>query len=82
MGWTRVSFGVLCVLFILGLKLMASFPVHDSHHHDLHPTIAIIGHQWWWEVQYLGAPAQRFTTANEIHIPVGRPSILNCVRST
>ena len=27
-----------------------------------------------WEVQYLlGAPAQRFTTANEIHIPVGQP---------
>ena len=24
---------------------------------DLHPQIAIIGHQWWWEVQYLGDPA-------------------------
>ena len=74
-AWGGLAFplSVLCVLFILGLKLMASFPVHDSHHQDLHPTIAIIGRQWWWEVQYLGAPAQRFTTANEIHIPVGQP---------
>lgn len=74
-AWGGLAFplSVLCVLFILGLKLMASFPVHDSHHHDLHPSIAIIGRQWWWEVQYLGDPAQRFTTANEIHIPVGRP---------
>ena len=77
-GWIALGglvfpLSVLCVLFILGLNLMASFPVHDSHHHDLHPTIAIIGRQWWWEVQYLGAPAQRFTTANEIHIPVGQP---------
>jgi cytochrome c oxidase subunit II len=32
-------------------------------------TINIIGHRWWWEVQY---PAEGFTTANEIHIPVGQ----------
>lgn len=72
-GGLAFPFAVLCVLFILGLKLMASFPVHDAHHADLRPEIMIIGHQWWWEVQYLGDPAQRFTTANEIHIPVGRP---------
>ena len=74
-AWGGLAFptAVLCVLFILGLKLMASFPVHDVHHHDLHPEIAIIGRQWWWEVQYLGATAQQFTTANEIHIPVGQP---------
>ncbi len=29
-------------------------------------TIDVIGHQWWWEVRYLGTPA---ITANEIHIP-------------
>ena len=30
----------------------------------------VIGHQWWWEVQYLnGDLDQQFTTANEIHIP-------------
>ncbi|HEX9311846.1 MAG TPA: cytochrome c oxidase subunit II [Actinomycetota bacterium] len=32
--------------------------------------IQVVGHQWWWEVHY---PSLRVTTANEIHIPVGRP---------
>ncbi len=36
-------------------------------------TVRVIGHQWWWEVQYIdSAVDRRFTTANEIHIPVGR----------
>ena len=40
-------------------------------------TLEITGHQWWWEVRYLGAdPAQTFVTANEIHIPVGRPVLV------
>ncbi len=33
-------------------------------------TIEVIAHQWWWEVLY---PADGFSTANEIHIPVGKP---------
>jgi cytochrome c oxidase subunit 2 len=36
-------------------------------------VIKIRGLQWWWDVEYPGtAPGQRFQTANEIHIPVGR----------
>jgi cytochrome c oxidase subunit 2 len=36
--------------------------------------IRLIGHQWWWEVRYDGAtPGEMFTTANELHIPVGTP---------
>jgi cytochrome c oxidase subunit 2 len=40
-----------------------------------HPlTIEVTGHQWWWEVQYADtSPHGRFTTANEIHVPVGQP---------
>jgi len=33
-------------------------------------TVEVIGHDWWWEIRY---PDQGFTTANEIHIPVGEP---------
>ncbi len=33
-------------------------------------TVEVIGHDWWWEVHY---PESNFTTANEIHIPVGKP---------
>jgi cytochrome c oxidase subunit II len=32
-------------------------------------TIEVVGHQWWWEFRY---PEYNLTTANEIHIPVGR----------
>lgn len=36
-------------------------------------TIKVRGLQWWWGVEYFGdTPDQRFETANEIHIPVGR----------
>ena len=36
--------------------------------------VQITGNQWWWDVQYENAiPSLRVTTANEIHIPVGRP---------
>ena len=45
--------------------------------------IRVTGHQWWWEVQY--RDSRRATTgsptANEIHIPVGRPVLLE-LRST
>jgi cytochrome c oxidase subunit II len=36
--------------------------------------LVITGNQWWWHVEYLNAdPSMRVTTANEIHLPVGRP---------
>jgi len=36
--------------------------------------LEVTGHQWWWQVDYIGDPvSRRFTTANEIHIPVGVP---------
>ena len=37
-------------------------------------TIEVTGHQWWWEIRYLSdQPSHIFETANEIHIPVGKP---------
>ena len=45
-------------------------------------TIDITGHQWWWQVDYLHPqPSLRITTANELHLPVGRPVTL-LLRST
>lgn len=37
--------------------------------------IKIKGHQWWWEVEYTdeAQPSNNISTANEIHVPVGRP---------
>jgi len=40
-------------------------------------TIAITGHQWWWEIEYEDAvPNRRVVTANELHIPTNRPVVL------
>ena len=40
-------------------------------------SINIIGHQWWWEVNYEATQAdQTVVTANEIHIPVGQPVVI------
>jgi len=37
-------------------------------------TIHVTGHQWWWEARYESNETSRiFTTANEIHIPTGKP---------
>jgi cytochrome c oxidase subunit 2 len=44
-----------------------------------HPglTLDVTGHQWWWEVRYNSEqPSETFTTANEIHIPVGVPVLV------
>ncbi len=32
--------------------------------------VEVIGHQWWWEFRY---PEHRIVTANEMHVPAGRP---------
>jgi cytochrome c oxidase subunit II len=40
-------------------------------------TIQVTGHQWWWEVIYPSPQAdQTVTTANEIHVPVGKPVVI------
>jgi len=39
--------------------------------------IELTAHRWWWEVRYMDAdPSRIFTTANEIHIPVGKPVLV------
>jgi cytochrome c oxidase subunit II len=37
-------------------------------------TVTIIGHRWWWEVQY---PDEAFTTANQLYLPVGQSVRVN-----
>jgi cytochrome c oxidase subunit 2 len=40
-------------------------------------AIEVTGNQWWWYVRYLNDDASKIViTANEIHIPVGRPVMI------
>jgi cytochrome c oxidase subunit 2 len=70
------------------LVLVALLIVTVGAGHGLNPmrgahdtlTVKVIGRQWWWEFQYPGAaPDDQVTTANELHIPVGRPILLELV---
>lgn len=68
-----VAATVVILLVFLGYDLSVGrtlSPVPSAH-----PlTIEVTGHMWWWEVQYADtAVHDRFTTANEIHVPVGQP---------
>src|SRR4051812_20421502 len=53
---------------------MASLPAQ-------HPVrVQVVSHKWWWEFRYaVGGPATQFSTAYELHIPVGRPIELELV---
>src|SRR5205085_4755484 len=67
---------------ILFFLLIVSFSAGRSMTKDLAQksglSIELTGHQWWWEVRYNDVDASNiFTTANEIHIPVGVPVLFN-----
>lgn len=38
--------------------------------------VRVVGKQFWWEFEYTGAEGQGVVTANELHIPTGRPIFL------
>jgi cytochrome c oxidase subunit 2 len=65
-----------CILFVL---LVSSFLTGRALYSIAAPsedalTVKVTGYQWWWKVEYDNRnPAYIVTTANEIHIPVGRP---------
>jgi cytochrome c oxidase subunit 2 len=66
-----ISVVVLFATTVWTLKVLA-----DIMHPPVTPafTLQIDAHTWWWEARYQnGDASSTFTTANEIHIPVGKP---------
>jgi cytochrome c oxidase subunit 2 len=69
---------ITITVIILFVFLIASFSAGRSMTAELEHknglNVELTGHQWWWEVRYDDVDASNiFTTANEIHIPVGVP---------
>jgi cytochrome c oxidase subunit 2 len=63
---------ILFVLLLVSFSVGRSLTAELAHKNAI--TVEITGHQWWWEVRYQDPSASNiFTTANEIHIPVGMP---------
>jgi cytochrome c oxidase subunit 2 len=64
--WTVIPALILAAIAVPTVK--AIFQTNATPAQDA-LTIEVVGHQWWWEFRY---PEYNLTTANEIHIPVGR----------
>jgi len=69
-GGAVLPSAILIVLFVVGLGAMRAYPTPLG---ERPVTFMVTGHQWWWEVTHRDpATNASFTTANEIHVPVGR----------
>lgn len=66
-GGIVVPLIILIVLFIFTIRTMAALAAPERANEVV---VEVVGHQFWWEIHY---PNQGFTTANEIHLPVGQP---------
>jgi cytochrome c oxidase subunit 2 len=68
---TVVLLVVLLVANLLTGKALTKLP------HEQALEVEVLGRQWWWEFKYRDpVPSRLLTTANELHIPVGRPVVL------
>jgi cytochrome c oxidase subunit 2 len=72
-GWAA-----LIVAGLIGL-VTVSFLV-DRSLAEIGPAplrVKVTAHQWWWQVEYSDAtPSEAVTTANELHLPLGRPAVV------
>jgi cytochrome c oxidase subunit 2 len=75
LSWLYIGVGLsTLVLFISAAWTMVTLAAVGAPPQEPAFTVEVTGHQWWWQVRYLdGDPSHVFTTANEIHIPVGKP---------
>ena len=74
-SWIAIGVGV-STLIIIGFVAWSSITLANIALPPTNPalTIQVRAHQWWWEFRYVNKdPSQSFVTANEIHIPVGKP---------
>ncbi|MEO7057394.1 MAG: cytochrome c oxidase subunit II, partial [Caldimonas sp.] len=74
MRWLYIGVGIstvvllACAVWTMFTVAAVAMPART----DL--TLQVTASQWWWSVRYeSGEPDRVFTTANEIHIPVGSP---------
>jgi cytochrome c oxidase subunit II len=68
---------VLILFFLLIASIGTGKAVSQLGNKNNGMTIEITGNQWWWHVRYQNSDAsQILVTANEIHIPVGRPVLI------
>jgi len=70
---TGVSLVLLLLLIVASIvtdRALANLSTKDAL------RLKVTADQWWWQVTYDGPPSEVFDTANEIHVPVGRPVLV------
>jgi cytochrome c oxidase subunit 2 len=67
LGGVALPAVILPIVLFFNLRTLAAV---DQPPQPAVVNIEVVGHRWWWEVRY---PDEGFTTANEIHVPVGQP---------
>lgn len=74
--WIYIGSAIsLVVLFAIAIWNYVVLAHVATVPHNAAPfTIQVVGHQWWWQLRYqTDDPSRTFDTANELHIPVGKP---------
>jgi cytochrome c oxidase subunit 2 len=66
--WTIIPFILLGILAVPTVETGFYLEKPPAHTDPL--VVKVIGHQYWWTFTY---PSLGITTANELHIPTGRP---------
>ena len=75
-AWSIAPAIILAIIAVP--TLIALFDIRSPAGPDA-VVVNVTGHQWWWEFEYPGivdAQGRPLTTANELHIPVGRTTEL------
>ena len=65
--WTAIPALILAMIAVPTVR--AIFETYEVPKGGDVLEIEVVGHQWWWEFRY---PQYGVTTANEMHVPVGR----------
>jgi cytochrome c oxidase subunit II len=75
-GWaTGITVLILLGLIVISVSIGKSISEGNTPSNAL--TVEIVGNQWWWYIRYLNDDASRvLVTANEMHVPVGRPIVI------
>lgn len=76
-GWIVWGGAVMPGLVVTAVFIASLNPMRRFSSPRPAVIVAVTGYQWWWQVDYTtAAGALAFRTANEIHIPVGKPVLI------
>ena len=71
LAWTVIPILIVVVLFLTTARVIHG--IQDAPKPPQALSVTVIGHQFWWEFRY---PELGVVTANELHLPVGKPAYL------